>query len=728
MNCSKHQNRFSHILFLIIISFALIAVVSCVTTNSPYKKALQYQKTGAYEQAVEKYQEVLDDEELQGEERSKIEQEFSDLKIVAAGSYFKRATAYSKKNKTQAAVKMLKKAVEFNPQNSDYSTKLEEEQKKLGDIESKINASMAKGEEQNQWDTAIREMESYQIYESSFPGIADRVKSLKLKAAEYYVGRSDERLSRKKYALAYEEIEKAGRYSSGQDIINKKNARHHLLMSEAAWNKRNYMKAYEEIQKGLEFDPGHPALKEYQDRFLSEWAGLLYNAAVSANNNGDYATAKARLLELSRFKPGFLNTEEMLNEIQSTMASTYYEKAQRIIDDNDRSQIGTALAYYLLVKQEHSRLFNDIEDKIVQAKKMLRKELEHRISLTFENQSDESGASNLVREQILSKMKNSKRLKHITILDRESIDDILREQGLGQGFLDESTALEVKKIKGIQAGVRGEVIRFSVKETGRDRPSYGSVKYVSGTRWVPNPDYTAAQGDVQASQQHSLQAQRDLNNAQQQQNQMMQQQNARNSDNPYSALASGLGQISTSISEGELRKAKEGLADAQSRLARTPQQVEEDIYSDYRYEIFDLKLHGEVILSFKIINYTTSEIGEVHTVRKEEILKDRYIPGDPGKNVETDPVTFPSKDEVKNKLLKLAVNELFDKMIQELNNSSKDYYRMASSAAADEVTDEAIENYMRYIYSAPNLRDQRVQEANSYIYDRLGIQIIRRKR
>ena len=41
---------------------------------------------------------------------------------------------------------MLEKAVAFDPQNRQYAIKLEEEQNKLGDIKSKINASMAKGE------------------------------------------------------------------------------------------------------------------------------------------------------------------------------------------------------------------------------------------------------------------------------------------------------------------------------------------------------------------------------------------------------------------------------------------------------------------------------------------------------------------------------------------------------------------------------------------------------
>ncbi|MBZ0167736.1 MAG: hypothetical protein K8I00_13095, partial [Candidatus Omnitrophica bacterium] len=484
----------------------------------------------------------------------------------------------------------------------------------------------------------------------------------------------------------------------------------------------------EEIQKGLEFEPNNDNLKAYQQRFFDEWLGIIYNEAVRANNDGRYAEAKARLQQISKLSPGYLNTEELLDEVRTTLASAAYDRAQSILSEQDRAQIGIAVANLLVAQQEHSALYPDIEERIEEAKKMLRKELEFRVSVDFKNSSQDPSAAGLVREQILSKMGNHPALNHITILDRDALDDILREQGLGQGFLDETTALQVKKIKGIQAGIKGEVIKLDVKETGRERPSYGSARYVSGTRWVPNPDYMRAQSDVQASQQRVLSAQQSLNDAKRQQNQMMQQQqNVNTNDNPWGALAAGLGQVSTTLQEGEVNRAQNDLSNAQSRLINTPQQIEEDIYSDYRYEIFDLKLNAEAVISIKVINFTTSEIGQVQTVRETDSVTDRYIPGDPSKNVPSDPLQLPSLDEMKNTILNKAIDKTFAALLSDLSTQAQNYYTLAKRAEKSNSTDDAVENYMRYIYSAPDLSDAKVQEANEYIYNHIGIRVLRRK-
>ena len=60
-------------------------------------------------------------------------------------------------------------------------------------------------------------------------------------------------------------------------------------------------------------------------------------------------------------------------------------------------------------------------------------------------------------------------------------------------------------------------------------------------------------------------------------------------------------------------------------------------------------------------------------------------------------------------------------------NFSESYYEEGKKAEEHGLEDEAIENYMRYIYSTSNLGSSRVQQANQYIYDKMGVLIIRRK-
>ncbi len=718
---------------LTILAMLIMVLISnpALAWKKPYKEGIKYLDAHAYEQAIDKFNESLSSPNISERNANKVQTKLTEAKSKAAGELFRRGIRLSDDRNLRDAVEAFARASEYAPDNEQYRARYLEEKNTLDGVTNALTRDVTDAIANKAWDQAIRKLESYTIYESSFPDISSQVAAIKQQAAQYYVNLSDRRLNDGNYRDAYNDIGKAATYSADQTVQNKKNARHHLLMSEQAWISRNYLKAYEEITKGLQYEPDNTELKNYEDRFLDEWSGILYNEAVQANNRGDYATTITALTQLSRFKPGFLNTEEMLAEVQGSMVSTYYSKAEAIMNREDSDYIGLALAYYLLVKEQYSHPYRDIDSKIVDAKKRLRKELEFRISMDFDNQSQEPGAGELVKEQILARIKNSPGLRNLTILDRELIDDILREQGLGQGFLDESTALQVKKIKGIQAGVKGEVIKLTVIESGRERPSYGSSRYVSGKRWVPNPDYQQVQADVSAAQQNVLQAQADANRAQAEQNQIMQQQAQLNQTagaNSMSALVSGLSAMSGALSQGNLNNARNELADAQNRLARTPMQIEENIESDYRYEVFNLALNAEVVISFKIINYTTSEIGQVHTVRKTASLTDTYIPGDPGKGVASDPIDFPPVDEFKNSLVSAAIDDTFEAMLSELSQNSESWFQLAQRAERDNLDEDAIENYMRYIYSAPDLSDERVQDANNFIYDKVGLYVVRRRR
>ncbi|MCA9400748.1 MAG: hypothetical protein KC713_03915 [Candidatus Omnitrophica bacterium] len=700
-----------------------------MSTNSyawkkEYKSAKKFMKAGAYEQAIEQIESALASPKLSESNSETLNEMLKESQLKAAEGLFHRGKKYAENNEVSKAAEILERVVSYDPTNAEYKRYLVDVRTKLGGIQQKVNAAYDKGAKDLRWEEGLAELESYRKYESSFPEIAERINAFKDEAAQYFLSQSDGHLVEQKYSPAYQSIEQALRFSDQQGLKQKKKALHHLVMSEEAWKDGRYLKAYEEIMKGLEIQPDQPELGAFQSRLLEEWCGILYNEAVQAQNDGRYAAAKAKLTQLSQYKPGFLNTEDMLLEVSSTLATDSYDKAEQFMNSENREKIGSALAHFLLVQEEHSNLYPDIDQKVDEAKRLLQKELEFRVALDFENSSAEPGAGGLVKEQILNRMKKEKALKHLTILDRESIDDILREQGLGQGFLDETTAVAVKKIKGIQAGIRGEVIKVDVKETGRDRPSYGSSRYVSGKRYVPNPAYQQAQARVQAAQQNVLQAQSDLNRQQQQNNQQMQMN--QNSNNQYAGLIAGLGQLGSAFSEGALNGAKRDLSDAQLDLANTPPQIEEDIMSDYRYEIFDLKLQGEVVISLKVINYTTSEISEVHTIRKRKEVTDRYIPGDPGKNVRSDPIELPTMDEFKSTLMNDALEEVFTSLVSELGSAAESYYTAAKKAADMGIEDDAVEYYMRYMYSAPDLGDPKVMEANEYIYDHLGLRILRR--
>jgi hypothetical protein len=81
-------------------------------------------------------------------------------------------------------------------------------------------------------------------------------------------------------------------------------------------------------------------------------------------------------------------------------------------------------------------------------------------------------------------------------------------------------------------------------------------------------------------------------------------------------------------------------------------------------------------------------------------------------------------DEFKSRLVSKAIDETFLSLVNELSGISYSHYTAGKKSQDMGLEEDAIESYMRFIYSAPDLKDKRVHEANEYIYDQLGLRVV----
>lgn len=700
--------------------------------SAAYKDGKAYLQAGAYEQAIEK----LAQAQIEQPNNPEIPAALAQAKKLAAAQQFEMGTKLSTEGNIQGAMAAFEKAQAYDPGNAAYAERVAQEKRKGDEIRARVDQVVLNVQQTKRWKEGLTELESMRLYESSFPQLSTTIASFRTEAAAYHEGRSDQHLGAQDFAGASREMDQALEYSASPQIKTKREARRHVLLSEQALQNKKYLLAYEEILKGLEFERDNPTLKEYQKRLTEQWVAILYNEAVQAQNNGNLPVAKDRFTQISRLKPGYLNVEQTLGELRGTLSASNYSKAETFMRREDRTRLGNALANYLVVREQHDRQYPDLEDRIAEAKRLLKQEVELRISVTFRNQSEEPGADGLVTGLVVARMKSSTKLRTLNILDRSVIDDLLREQGLGQGFLDETTSLPVKKIKGVQAGLTGKVVKVHVRETGRDHPTYGSVKYPSGTRFVPNPDYARVQSEISMAQQDVMTGTSELGNAQIQAKQSQAAMNAM--AQPRDQMQVGIAALGNllqsagdtaqvSAARQRLDQAQARLHQAQEELGRTPPQKEETVYDNFRYPIYDLKLEGEIILSYQLIDFSTSEVGEARTITKTDTKSDRYIQGDPGKGVKNDPNELPSRDDFLQQLMTQAIDETARSIEEQLAGHSYGYYQKALKADQGQFEEEAIEQYIRFLYSAPDLSEPRVQQANQYLHDKLGILIVRKK-
>ncbi len=730
---------------------ALLVGTGCSSLNNQFDNALSKMSLGnsdayiegksyldahAYDQAVQKFELALKDKPG----NKKILSDLEKARSLAAQAHFKRGETLSAKDELSGALIAFEKAKTYQPHNQLFVNRYTQERKQYDLVKVKMTEVEKKARESNQWEQGITTLQSMTRYESSFPELHSRIQALQQQGAHYYETRSDDKLSQQDFEGSSEEIQQAAQLSNDTKFSKKNTARHHLLLSRQAWDTKKYSLAYEEILKGLEFEPDQPEFMQYQHQLVEQWVDVMYNEAIQAQNNGNPVLAKARLRRISQLKPGYLNVEALLADIGGGLNATYYTKADAFLQEDDRSKLGLALAHYLLVREQHDPQFADVEEKITMTKRMLLDDVQLRIAVHFGNKSSEPGAGGMVYNQILDRLRNSKKIKNLALIEREAIDKILQEQALGQGFLDPSTSPQVKKIKGAHAGLFGDVIRAKVQESGRDQPTFGSSTYVSGTQYIPNPDYAPRRQEVANAQQAFLMAKQDLGSAEIQSKQsqadlinrqQQMKQGLNSSSNKMMAIGNilqGLGSTADlSGARDRVRSAESRLQSAQTDLAITPETIEKEIEDTFRYPIYDLTLDGEVVLAYRLVNYTTAEVGASRTITKSGAKNDRYIQGDPGKGVPSDANDLPTKDEFLQGLLTEAIEGAAQAIESEMASYAESYYEKGLKAEEHGLEEDAIENYIRYIYSASNLGDINVQHANQYIYDKMGVLVIRRK-
>lgn len=710
---------------LMVFCIAMAAAPAAHAYRTALKQAKELYGIGAYAQAIEQYESALADSSLKGSKRSAAERDLQRARQSLAAEKYNLGQRLERNGQVQGALNAYRQALDYDGANPQYQQAFERLDSRFSGARTAAQAALAQARQTGSWEQSLDELQSLSR-QGSVPEVQFALNTLKLEATDYFSAQSDAALLRGAYQSALDAMVRAARFSESTEIQNRKLARHHLLLAEQAWDRGRHTVAYEEIQQSLVFEPDNAQIRDYAEKIEGQWLGILYNNALQASAAGDLQTAKEKLQQISRYEPGFLDVDERLAALNQTLTADYYQQAEELMADGRTDAAGLALAYYMVAGQQSPERYPRIRDRIAEAKTRLHTDIETRVSLNVTNSSQEPSAAGVVRDSLLSGLKGSS-LKNLQILERDALDDILREQGMGQAFFDPATAVGVKKIKGIQSGIYVDVVRFDVTESGRDRPSYNSKRYVSGTRFVPNPRYSQLQQEIAIAQQNVLNARQDANRAQAEQNRLM----SSSQSNPGDRMAAigALGSIlSNTGASMQVRDAEERLEQLQYAFAGEASQLEEDVYSDYRYEVYDLALTGEVLLSYKIVDFATSEVGEARTARARNTIDDRWVPGDPGKGVPADPVELPSQQLFKQELLDGAIESLIAGLEQELGEGKQAYLQRARNAAQDGARTRAIENYIRFLSAGADLLGPEAQEANDYVYEELGIQLIKRRR
>ncbi len=710
--------------------FIALLLSGCVTIPEPadflgtlpFMKSKQQKEgeaalvAGDYESAVNLLQQAA----VEKPDDKEIKAQLTEARSKAAELHFVRADQAEQNNNPRLAVAEFEKAFQYK-ETPAIRARLAQARSDLSTLTTRVAATISALNSPQSRVEAIGQAEELMVYQQSFPKLEPALSDARKQVAISFNNQANQLLRQRKFTKALAVAKQAAEFSHEANYQTQVKAFEDLLKAREKTRANDLVAALAFATQAKKLLPENSVVAQYQSELLDDSSGQLFNEAMRASRSGHYLDAIERLEMLQALNPDFAETDQQLRMNRLRFSNENRLQAEALEQSDGNQAAGRILIHYLVAQHYDPRSY-ELEDAVLQARKRLSNEIELRVSIDFANESREPGANTYVRDRVLDGLRDSN-ISNLMILEREAIDEILREQGLGQGFLDESTTLQVKKIRGIQTGVKGSVLRVVVHKSGRERPSYGSVRYQSGTRLVANPAYRNRQADVNSARREVYQAQQALNQA------LAKKQNtpAYRHDPSKSAVQNQLGLLSKVMSDGEisgaendLYRAQSSLNSAENSLTREPSQIEEPVYADARYPIYNLRLDGEVQISFRLIDFTTSEIGRSHNIHIKDSVSDRYIAGDPGKGIADDPDELPPSHVFKEQLMNRAVKETIEKLNAEFSRYSQRFLKQARRAREHKVSDEAAEYYFRYLAAISGDSGDEVKEAQQYIESQYG--------
>ena len=253
-------------------------------------------------------------------------------------------------------------------------------------------------------------------------------------------------------------------------------------------------------------------------------------------------------------------------------------------------------------------------------------------------------------------------------------------------------------------------------ELGLGQPSFSrqvstssrTARYKSGTRQVPNPAYKNRQDDIlreqrdqERYQQDVLRLERDVSR--------YQEQVAREGPSPN--VSTGAEQ-NLSRAQSELSRARDNLSRqlqrvlrAQEEAARTPQLIEEDVYSDLTYPVNTHSVRGELSLHARVAHADARP-----ALATQQILStsasDTEHAAYAVANISLDPLSLPSQDELTERLKAQAAASAADALLGSLTSHRQ---ALLAQAQASQAEGERVHRLVVYILLDPTRVEPQVE-------------------
>jgi len=185
-----------------------------------------------------------------------------------------------------------------------------------------------------------------------------------------------------------------------------------------------------------------------------------------------------------------------------------------------------------------------------------------------------------------------------------------------------------------------------------------------------------------------------------------------------------LSNFGTAAAEAEVRTAQAGLASAQMRLSSTPTQVAVANIVQHSYPIYTVTVTAKLHASVKFLDCSTASVISADAINGKCSVKDRYVVGDPQRNVPADPLDIPDESAMRESTLNAAIATLQECMQKAIIQHGRRFAILAEQANARGDHKSVVENCVNYLFAYPTRgadTDKVLNRLNNHIQEESGL-------
>jgi len=408
------------------------------------------------------------------------------------------------------------------------------------------------------------------------------------------------------------------------------NAGYFQAAGEKAEKAKQWDRAIFCYQRAREYQPENQDLAKRLENLKVKVGQVFFEEADKLTDQGKLGPAVRKIEAVKVYLPS-MKDEPVFRDLLAKTTARLIERGDRC---NEKELWGNALMWYQKAESlspNHPELFQKIQDVRERIGKRIRKSI---AVFDFSSPSNDKDAGKMAADKLVAYL-YQKASNDLRIIERENLQNILREMQLGQTGLVDVKSAQAIKMRGIDTFIMGNVLKVMATKT--DTSSNNQVRVLVDEEDVTNPDW-------------------------------------------QTWLI-----LNPRPSEADLRTAP-------------PKTIKKRNYQFVTYKQGQAKIVALFDVSYKLVDTTTGENIFTNTLEGRLSKEDKYQDGVPMANIPQDPLQLPTEAEVLAELTNAKISEMGQSVLKHFQSLEVEYFNAGEQLRKRRKFDEAVEKYVDALY------------------------------